>query len=118
MHDLLRAGPRQEVADDPGMALFVATKPKERVSLVQELRGASTRRTAQLTDSAPAGIRSGSVPNVMPKSFNVPLSADVCERLRTKPDGMVSAGLVCGCSQKDCIWVHSCCLRVSAGQES
>ena len=41
---------------------------------------------AQLTDSAPAGIRSGSVPNVMPKSFNVPLSADVCERLRMSAD--------------------------------
>jgi len=46
-----RSPPRQQVADDLSMALFAATKPKERVSLVQNLRCASTRSTALLTGS-------------------------------------------------------------------
>ena len=46
-----RSPPRQQVADDLSMALFAATKRKERVSLVQNLRCASTRSTALLTGS-------------------------------------------------------------------
>ena len=117
-----RSPPRQQVADDLSMALFAATKRKERVSLVQNLRCASTRSTALLTGSWPARIRSCILQDLVLYFFEVccvcgclQTSADVCGQ---KAEFMLSAEVVCGFARKASLWTWICCLRVSTQQES